>query len=233
MDISGFCSLIDFAQGRVGSRTAKCQIMFSVNTIDSTAQEQILPRGQVLLKRCQDTHRVTYIESGRVALGIIEDGVMAHQIGVLEGPCWLDASSVMLGLPHLVDAMADSSLKIRTVSVPDFRKAISQIPESAQAVLMDVAMAHHRQTEFAVSRLSKDAESRCAEWLLSHAHSGDQGLMAVELQQRKRSIAAQLGIAPETFSRVLRHLREQSLITGSGRVLNLVDLGRLRSLAGV
>jgi hypothetical protein len=60
-----------------------------------------------------------------------------------------------------------------------------------------------------------------------------QGDMAVLLQQRKRAIVGQLGIAPETLSRVLRHLRERSLISGSGRVLNLVDPTGLRSLAGV
>ena len=57
--------------------------------------------------------------------------------------------------------------------------------------------------------------------------------MTVQLQERKRSIAAHLGIAPETLSRVLRHLRERSLISGSGRSLNLLDLTGLRSLAGV
>lgn len=207
--------------------------MFSVNSIDPSAQAQSIARGKVLLQRGQDTDRVSYIESGRVALGVMDSGVMEHQIGVLEGPCWLDASSVVLGLPHLVDALADSPLKLRSVAVTDFRRAIADMPASAQAVLTDVAMAHRRQTEFAVSRLAKDAEARCAEWLLSHAHSGERGVMEVELQQRKRSIAAQLGIAPETFSRVLRHLREQSLISGSGRVLNLVDPNGLRSLAGV
>jgi CRP-like cAMP-binding protein len=207
--------------------------MFSVHTIDPAAQIQNVARGQVLLRRGVDASQVSYIESGRVALGVMEAGVMEHQIGVLEGPCWLDASSVVLNLPYLVDAVADSPLQLRHVSIADFRQAIADMPESAQAVLTDVAMAHRRQTEFAVSRLAKDAEARCAEWLLSHAHSGEQGVMAVELQQRKRSIAAQLGIAPETFSRVLRHLREQSLISGSGRVLNLVDPSALRSLAGV
>ena len=99
-------------------------------------------------------------------------------------------------------------------------------------MLHDVALAHRQQSEFAVSRLAKDAEARCAEWLLRHAQTGDRGVMAVTLQQRKRSIAAQLGIAPETLSRVLRHLRERSLISGSGRLLNVVDPGGLRLLAG-
>ncbi len=207
--------------------------MFSIHTIDPTAQPQCISRGQLLLQRGVDTPWVSYIETGRVALGVLEGDALEHQIGVLEGPCWLDASSVVLNLPHLVDAMADTPVQVRQVSIEDFRKGIADMPASAQDVLIDVAMAHRKQTEFAVSRLAKDAEARCAEWLLSHAQRSAQGLMAVELQQRKRSIAAQLGIAPETFSRVLRHLREQSLISGTGRVLNLVNPNALRSLAGV
>jgi CRP/FNR family transcriptional regulator, dissimilatory nitrate respiration regulator len=207
--------------------------MFTVNTIDPGAQPQNIARGQLLLQRGSKPVWVSYIESGRVALGVLEDGLMEHQIGVLEGPCWLDASSAVLKLPHLVDALADTPVALCQVSIEDFGKGIADLPEAAQAVLLDVAMAHRRQTEFAVSRLAKDAEARCAEWLLSHAQSGAQGQMAVELHQRKRSIAVQLGIAPETFSRVLRHLREQSLISGSGRVLNLVNPNALRSLAGV
>ena len=207
--------------------------MFTVNTIDPSAQTQNIARGQLLLQHGVKPVWVSYIESGRVALGVLAEGMMEHQIGVLEGPCWLDASSAVLDLPHLVDALADTPVELRQVSMDDFSKGIAGLSEAAQAVLTDVAMAHRRQTEFAVSRLAKDAEARCAEWLLSHAQSGAQGQMAVELHQRKRSIAVQLGIAPETFSRVLRHLREQSLISGSGRVLNLVNPNALRSLAGV
>jgi len=207
--------------------------MFTVNTIDPGAQPRNIARGQCLQQRGVAPDWVSYIESGRVALGVLEHGVMEHQIGVLEGPCWLDASSAVLNLPHLVDALADTPVQLRQVSMDDFRQGIADLPEAAQAVLTDVAMAHRHQTEFAVSRLAKDAEARCAEWLLSHAQSGAQGQMAVELHQRKRSIAVQLGIAPETFSRVLRHLREQSLISGSGRVLNLVNPNALRSLAGI
>ena len=82
--------------------------------------------------------------------------------------------------------------------------------------------------------LAKDAEARFAGWLLRHAEPGDaEGSLAVILRDRKRLIAAQLGIAPETFSRVLKHLRDRKLISGGGRVLNLLDLSGLQSLAGI
>lgn len=157
---------------------------------------------------------------------------MEHQLGLLEGPCWLEATSAVLNLPHAVDGVAETEVTLRRVPLAEFQRSLSAMSKSAQAVLHDVAVAHRQQTEFAVSRLAKDAEARCAEWLLRHAQTGDKGVLAVLLQQRKRSVAAQLGIAPETLSRVLRHLRERSLISGSGRILNLVDPGGLRLLAG-
>ncbi len=207
--------------------------MLLAETIDSVADCQIEARGARLLSRALASPWVSYIESGRVALGVMEGAIMEHQLGVVEGPCWLEASSAVLNLPQAVDGFAETEVVLRRVPLVDFRRAITDMPASAQAVLHDVALAHRQQTEFAVSRLAKDAEARCAEWLLRHAQTGEKGAMAVQLQQRKRSIAAQLGIAPETLSRVLRHLRERSLISGSGRMLNVVDPGGLRLLAGI
>ena len=87
-------------------------------------------------------------------------------------------------------------------------------------------------TWLAVSRLAQDAEGRCADWLLRHAQYDSEGGASVTLHQRKRLVAAQLGIAPETFSRVLRNLRESGLITGTGNVLKLPALETLQRVAG-
>lgn len=207
--------------------------MLPAQIISPSVELQIATAGERLLSRGTTSSWVIYLESGRVALGVMAGAAMEHQLGVLEGPCWLEASCTVLDLPQVVDAVAETKVGLRRVPVAEFRRSLSAMPASARTVLYDVAMAHRQQTEFAVSRLAKDAESRCAEWLLRHAQTGDTGVMAVLLKLRKRSIAAQLGIAPETLSRVLRHLRERSLITGSGRTLNLVDPRALRSLAGV
>lgn len=204
-----------------------------------------VPVGATLLRRAQPADSAIFVESGRVLLGILGNAQhnvpsaagmaspMEHLLGVVEGPAWLEANTVVLDMPSAVDAIAETGVVMRRVPVPAFRASLQGGSLASLAVLTDLARAHRQQTEFAVSRLAKDAEARCAEWLLRHAESSDKGGCSVKLLQRKRMIAAQLGIAPETLSRVLRHLRERSLISGSGRILNLVDPSGLRSLAGI
>ena len=206
--------------------------MLSAEFPENNAEHILIDQGDTLLRRGSTPAWVTYVESGRVALGLMDDHAMAHQLGTVEGPFWLEATAAVLGVPSGVDAVAETSVNVRRMPLPAFRSWFSSLPGFAQRVLHDVSVAHRQQTDLAVSRLAKDAEARCAEWLLAHAQTSAQGSVAVMLQQRKRLIAAQLGIAPETLSRVLRHLRERSLISGSGRVVNLVDPGGLRSLAG-
>lgn len=189
--------------------------------------------GTAVLRRGVMADDVVHVESGRVALGLMDGDDLSHLLGTAIGPLWLDATAAILGRPSLVDAVAETPLVVRRLPLADFTAWMDTLPESTRTVLQDVATAHWQQAELAVSRLAKDAEARCAEWLLRHAQTSPQGSLAVMLQQRKRLIAAHLGIAPETLSRVLRHLRERSLISGSGRVVNLVDPGGLRSLAGV
>jgi CRP/FNR family transcriptional regulator, dissimilatory nitrate respiration regulator len=211
----------------------KVAAMLSPEFMDPGAGRRHAVAGSVLLRRGGPPSVALYVESGKVALGVLEGDVLAHQLGEIEGPFWLEATGAVLGLPHAVDAVAETEVVLRRVPMARFRQALATLPATARTVLHDVALAHRRQTELAVSRLAKDAEARCAEWLLRHARPGDQGALAVPLEQRKRLIAAQLGIAPETLSRVLRQLRERSLISGTGRVLNVIDPGGLRSLAGV
>ena len=194
-----------------------------------------LPRGATLMRRAMPMDYVYHVDAGRVSLRLQEDkSAAARQVGMVEGPCWLNATCAVLSQAPLVDAVADTELRVQRVPLSVFEAEMATLPATARSVLTGVALAHRQQTELVVSRLAKDAEARCAEWLLRHAEptQDSSGALAVLLRERKRMIAAQLGIAPETFSRVLRQLRERSLISGSGRVLNLVDPSGLRALAG-
>ncbi|WP_313074724.1 Crp/Fnr family transcriptional regulator [Melaminivora sp.] len=206
--------------------------MFPIPCSDTRAPIEVAAAGEVLRQRHQQSASVLYIDSGRVLLGVREEGVMRHQLGVVEGPFWLDAAAALLDQPSALDMVADTRVELRRVPLADFRRSLDELPQTAQGLLRDMATGYWQQTELAVSRLAQDAEARCAQWLLRHAQSSEDGALSVTLKQRKRLIAAQLGIAPETFSRVLRHLREHGLIAGSGNVLNLPQPGALRMVAG-
>jgi len=200
----------------------------------SNAQPALeLAPGAVLLRRGECSEQVLHLEQGRVMLGLLAQGGLHHQLGVVEGPFWLEASSGLLGLPHAVDAVAETGVRVQRVALADFRRHIERLPEPSRSLLADLARAQRQQTEMAISRLAKDADARCAEWLIQHAECDPAtSRWQVSLHERKRSIAAHLGIAPETFSRVLRQLRERDLISGRGRVLQLTNPDALRALAG-
>ena len=193
-----------------------------------------VPRGTTLTRRAVPMESVFHVNAGRVALRVNESDGTTRHVGMVEGPCWLNATCAVLGEMPLLDAVADTALRVQHVALHTFAAEMAALPPTARSVLTGVALAHRQQTEQALSRLAKDADARCAEWLLRHAEPAPDhsGALTVFLRERKCMVAAQLGIAPETFSRVLRALRERSLISGSGRVLNLVDLRGLRALAG-
>jgi CRP-like cAMP-binding protein len=178
--------------------------------------------GTVLWRRGQPAAHVTYLQAGRVAFGLL---------AAEAEPGWMDAASIVLGLPAAMDAVAETDVVLRTAPLAQFVRTAAQADATCSQVLSDIAQACRQQTEWAVSRLAKDAEARCAEWLLRRAAPTSAGGVMVQLAQRKRAIAAELGMAPETLSRVLRHLRERRLIAGSGRTLQLVDTYGLATLA--
>ncbi len=206
--------------------------MLSTPIDPSTADHSLAP-GAVLLRRGESTDQVLHVDQGRVMLGIWEQGVMQHHLGVVQGPFWLEAASGLLGLPHAVDAVAETEVRAHVVPVAEFCSHVERLPEPSKSLLLDLARAQRQQTEVAVSRLAKDADARCAEWLLRHAEPDAQmgGGLAVTLRQSKRTIAAQLGIAPETLSRMFKQLRERELISGRGRVLQLINPDAMRQLA--
>ncbi len=199
-----------------------------------SASAEEVPCGTVLLRRGQAASKAIHLLSGKVTFGVLEEGTMVHQLGEVQGPFWLEAAAAMLGLPHAVDVMTESAVTLQSMPLVQFKNQLKNLPEPVLTLMLDLAKAQRQQIEVAVSRLAKDADARFAEWLLRHAEPSDaQGSMAVVLHDRKRLIAAQLGIAPETFSRVLKHLRDRKLISGGGRVLNLLDPSGLQTLAGI
>jgi len=196
------------------------------------AELQSFGVGERLITRGHPLTDITYLVQGSVALGMVQGSQMVQRLGRVTSPAWLELASAVLNLPLTCDALAETPVDIKRVKLGLFRQWLDVQPLAVQEVMRDLARSQHQLAELSVSRLAMDAQARCADWLLHHAQTGERESLAVQFTQRKRQIAEQLGIAPETLSRVLRDLRERGLIKGRGRVLGLVDPGGLRLLAG-
>lgn len=207
--------------------------MLHIASFETLAQVEMVSAGQWLRQRGVAAETVLFLDSGRVALGLREGEVLRHHVGVVEGPMWLDAAFALAARSCSVDMWTETPVRLRRVSVGAFRQGVAAMPAPVAALVYDLAKGYCQQTALAVSRLTQDAEARCAQWLLHHAQPGDQGAWCVTLHQRKRSIAAQLGIAPETLSRVLRQLRDQGWIAGQGKVLQVLQPQALQQVAGL
>ena len=201
------------------------------NLLDHTAQAYTAAAGAVLRRRRDTPPDVLHLNVGRVLVCLREGEQIRHQLGVLQGPCWLDAGPALLGQPCDVDMVADTEVQFYRQPLAIFRQWVDGMPLAPQSLLHDLAAGYRQQTQLTISRLAQDAQARCAQWLLHHAQPDAGGDLRVTLQERKCLIAAQLGIAPETFSRVLRNLREHGLVRGSGKVLSLPRPGALQAVA--
>jgi CRP-like cAMP-binding protein len=204
----------------------------SLTELLKQADPQPLDAGHRVFARGHISTFVYYLLQGRVGFGLYQGEQSPHRLSKMVAPGWLDLSAAVLDQPMSYDAVAETPLVVKQVSLHEFQNWLSQQSASTRDLIRDLALGQRQMAELSVSRLAMDAQARCAEWLLEHAQPIDRESMAVQFTQRKRQIAEQLGIAPETLSRVLRDLRERGFIRGRGRVLDVVDPTGLRHLVG-
>ncbi len=206
-----------------------------LNAFPIPATTRLAAAGELLLRRNTVPRDTIYLKTGRVAAGWVESGVLRNLLGDCNGPCWLDIGTALVKRPSVADYMAEQESQLLLFPADALRRWFATLPESVRLMLQDLALAQRQQAEAMLGLMVQDAEARFAQWLLQHAERTDHGQVAVPLRERKRAIAARLGIAPETLSRLLRHLRDLGLVSQSGSTVHLVDpvgLKRLASMQG-
>ena len=101
--------------------------------MDPSAERRKVAAGVVLLKRGSTPAAAIYVESGRVALGVLEDQSLAHQLGEIQGPSWLEATGAVLGLSSVVDAVAETEVQLRRIPLARFRQSLAAMPAKTRS----------------------------------------------------------------------------------------------------
>lgn len=206
----------------------------AAHALAALATEHALPPNTPVFQRRDAAEQLWLVASGQVALGTLNDGRLTQQTRLAEPGQWLDAASALLHGGHIEDAVTKGETLLWAFPVERLLSCVAAHPTLALGLMAVLATRVRDLTEGTLGLMQKDAEARCATWLLQHAEmrrDAGQGGAIVEMRERKRAIASQLAITPETFSRVLRHLSDKGLIEVRGYTVRILDVEQLDRIA--
>lgn len=202
--------------------------------LGAMARPRFVPQGGTVFSQHEAARALVFVREGDAALGWCDaDGQFRIERPV-RGPGWLDQSSAWIEATHAIDARAMSPLVVVELPREDVQALLGTQPALARRLIASLANEVHTLTVNTHGLMHKDAPARFAQWLIERclpaADSPQQGL--VKLTERKRDIASQLAITPETLSRLMRSLMRQGLISVAGYTVHVADLDGLRRVAG-
>jgi CRP-like cAMP-binding protein len=196
--------------------------------LEALAAERVLAGGEWIFTHRTPARTLMVLLEGTASLGHSDGAAMAPE-RVLHGPAWLDGASAWLaGANHTLDARALGTVRVAELPRLAVQALLLQRPALAPGFLAALAHDVQRLSLQTHELLHKDASSRLAAWLFRHLR-GPQ--MLLQLNERKRDIAAQLGMSPETLSRQMRQLTRRGLIEVNGYQVRVLDSGGLQQLA--
>ena len=134
--------------------------------------------------------------------------------------------------PNLQDSHLSEAQLIRLEGGP-FLRLLEARPDLARKMMAALAMRISHLASCIESRSTQPAAGRLAGYLLEQPTSRDNaGRRVVRIEGNKKSVAADLGITPETLSRSLKKLTQQGLIAVRGRQITLLDTDGLIGVTG-
>lgn len=168
---------------------------------------------------------------GAASVGHRAGAAMAPE-RLLHGPCWLDAASAWLAhATHALDARAIGAVVVAELPRVALQALLQQRPALATPFMAVLAEEVRRLSLQTHELMHKDANGRLAAWLHRRLEPSPHGPALLRLKERKRDIAAQLGMSAETLSRQMRELSRNGLIEVHGYEVRVLDGPGLQRLA--
>lgn len=187
-----------------------------------------LPADSLLFSHGDPADRFFLVVSGQVKLfRTTPDG--QEKVMELIGPGRTFGEAIMFmeqqRYPVSAQALKDSML----LAIPNRRylQLVRNNPDACLRLLGDLSMRLHQRLNEVENLSLQNAGHRVARYLLKRLPPGGGDGTVLQLDAPKQVIASQLGMKPETFSRVLGALTQQGAITVKGRQIVIASVALL------
>jgi CRP/FNR family transcriptional regulator, transcriptional activator FtrB len=198
-------------------------------TLGRLAEHSVLhrvPSGSRLFEQAEIPAFAEILVGGSVELLGVR-GEEETRIGLVQPVDLLLPAAVLTRRPYLLRARVLEEAHILMIQAEEFRVAVSEDHALCIAVLACQAAQFRRQVKQAKNMRLRSAEERVGCYLLRLLEAGPPG-PSVRLPLGKRSIASELGMTRETFSRTLASIARYGLRV-DGDAVRIEDLAAARA----
>ncbi|MBL8319353.1 MAG: Crp/Fnr family transcriptional regulator [Burkholderiaceae bacterium] len=207
-----------------------------VRAFEAIARCRRVASNDAVMSRQERAQAAVLLVEGDAALGLrLADGGFEIE-RIVHAPAWLDLGSVWIGANHAADAQANGPAVVAELPREPMRQVLERNPGLSMRVIQSLAREHQVMASQTHGLMHLAAPARLAQWLRQNAKpagGSPQGQAVVRLAERKRDLAAQLAIAPETLSRLLRAFTRQGVIDVAGYTVHVLDRAALERMAQV
>lgn len=147
---------------------------------------------------------------------------------IRQGEAFAEALMFLQQKVYPLNAEAMGTAEVIAIPSHRYKEMILAAPESALGVMGNMAMKLHRRINEIEILTLQNTRHRLANYLFGLLPDPAAANGSIELPMAKQLIASQLAMQPETFSRLIKEMKQQQLINVKGRHIDVLDVQGLR-----
>ncbi|NDY90037.1 Crp/Fnr family transcriptional regulator [Ideonella livida] len=195
--------------------------------LNEVARGRRLPAGALVFCQGELARGPVLVLEGDVAVGHRQEEGGFRTERHVHGPGWLDLCNGLLGTCYTADARAMTPSTVIELPCEPLMALLDEQSLVSRQLLLTLAGESRAMALNTHDLMHRDAPGRLAAWLLGRCGQAS----VVQLPMRKRDIASQLAITPETLSRLMRSFSGQGMIRVEGYTVHVLDATALTRLA--
>lgn len=190
-----------------------------------------LKDGEVLFNHGDEVHNFYFVYSGLIKL-YRQSSFGQEKIFELEGAGKIFAEALMFyeQTNYPVSAAAMQKSVLVSISSKHFLNILKKSSDTSLLIMGDLSRRLHELINEIENLSMLTGRNRVATYFLDQClNKGNE----FKLEIPKNAVASMLSLQPETFSRLLKELCKQNVITVNDRFINVLDQDLLREQAGI
>ena len=194
----------------------------------STAQLLSIDKGEPLFRQGEAANGFYFVIAGAVKIYRLTPDGQEKVFEVIGNRQTFAEAMMLMDTPNYVaSAEALCPTQLYRIANTTYMRLLQSNSRLTFALLGKLCVRLHQRVNEIETLSLKNATHRVVRYLITQLARLSDGNNSFELPMAKQLIAGHLSIQPETFSRIIRRLIDEEIITQEGRLIAVLDRPRL------